>query len=462
MQGIEHGVEIIDGAKAKTRHKTVFPGHLVATDEVRRVPKQLFNNVQLAGPWLDADESRDFKPERAQIDVNCIAADNAGRFQPSHPLGHAWRRHANLAREITHGNPCRTSQHPQDLRIDLVEIDAFIVRPYHHFTYGSVLIPSRSPFYLHVKWLLAPLILPASVLGVAAVTAIRRHENQGAMAMAMAVQRISAFSDGATGGNPAGVWLGDALPSAAAMQRIAADVGFSETAFAIPENGAWRVRYFSPRFEVPFCGHATIALGAALALQHGDQTFKLRLNQADITVTGQCSGTTLSASLQSPPTRSAPVDPTLLEVLLALFGYRADDLDPALPPAWIHAGADHVVLPLKTRAALAAMTYDIDHGRAVMETAKLVTIAHVHAVGPQLFHARNAFAPGGVLEDPATGAAAAAFAGYLRDVDWPHQGHIQIVQGEDMGMRSIIHAEFSGIAGSSIRVSGTARVMDAP
>ena len=59
----------------------------------------------------------------------------------------------------------------------------------------------------------------------------------------MTLYRLSAFSDGARGGNPAGVHLGDTLPDDADMQRIAADLGFSETAFAAPIPGGWRVRY---------------------------------------------------------------------------------------------------------------------------------------------------------------------------------------------------------------------------
>ena len=84
------------------------------------------------------------------------------------------------------------------------------------------------------------------------------------------------------------------------MQKIAADVGFSETAFAVQAGADWRVRYFSPESEVPFCGHATIALGAALALQQGDGVFSLQLNQAKITVEGRRDGSTISAALQSP------------------------------------------------------------------------------------------------------------------------------------------------------------------
>jgi predicted PhzF superfamily epimerase YddE/YHI9 len=48
----------------------------------------------------------------------------------------------------------------------------------------------------------------------------------------------------------------------------------------------------------------------------------------------------------------------------------------------------------------------------------------------------------------------------LRDIGWPHQGVIDIVQGEDMGMRSLIRAEIDTPIGGSIRVSGTARIMD--
>ena len=90
----------------------------------------------------------------------------------------------------------------------------------------------------------------------------------------------------------------------------------------------------------------------------------------------------------------------------------------------------------------------------------LVTILFAYAETQQLFHTRNPFASGGVYEDPATGAATAAFAGYLRDINWPHQGEIDIVQGEDMGMRSLLNAKIPSTPGSSILVSGTARIMN--
>ncbi|MBE9067157.1 PhzF family phenazine biosynthesis protein [Leptolyngbya cf. ectocarpi LEGE 11479] len=133
---------------------------------------------------------------------------------------------------------------------------------------------------------------------------------------------------------------------------------------------------------------------------------------------------------------------------------------PDIPPARINGGAEHLVLGLKTRELLAAMVYDLASGRDLMNRERLVTITLVYAETLQRFHTRNPFASGGVYEDPATGAATAAFAGYLRDIGWPHNGMINIVQGEDMGMRSHLKAKIPPERGSSIRISGTARIME--
>lgn len=271
--------------------------------------------------------------------------------------------------------------------------------------------------------------------------------------------RLAAFPDGDAGGNPAGVLIAGALPDPATMQRIAAAVGYSETAFAAPEGPAWRVRYFSPLAEVPFCGHATIALGAALADLHGDGVFELVLNQARITVEGWRDRGRLHAALQSPPTRSAPADPALLAEAMSLFGLDAGDIDPRLPPTRMHAGADHLLLALRSRERLARMDYALEAGRQLMENQDLTTIALVVADGPQRFHARNAFAVGGVFEDPATGAAAAALGGALRDLGWPHGGGIEILQGVDMGSPSRLQVEIGDRPGESIRVSGEARLV---
>jgi PhzF family phenazine biosynthesis protein len=278
----------------------------------------------------------------------------------------------------------------------------------------------------------------------------------------MNVQRIAAFSRGNEGGNPAGVALLEAPLDEAEMARIAAEIGYSETAFAVRQPGGpgtWRVRYFSPESEVPFCGHATIALGAALGAEHGAGTYRLTLNDAEIAVEASSDADGMTATLSSPPTHSRAANPAELRDALTLFGLQADDLDGRLPPARIHAGADHLLLALADRSRLASMDYDLNVGRTMMRRHGLVTIMLVHSEGERTFVARNAFASGGVLEDPATGAAAAAFAGYLRDRSWPHGGQFTIQQGEDMGTPSVIEVRLTDEVGAPVRVAGRARVI---
>src|ERR1700712_1909639 len=85
-----------------------------------------------------------------------------------------------------------------------------------------------------------------------------------------AILRYTAFTDDPAGGNPAGVVLDATDLSAERMQAIAKELGYSESAFAIKrEDGDYDVPYFSPEMEVPFCGHATIATGVALAHRDG-------------------------------------------------------------------------------------------------------------------------------------------------------------------------------------------------
>ena len=279
----------------------------------------------------------------------------------------------------------------------------------------------------------------------------------------MDIQRIAAFSDRSRGGNPAGVVLLAEPRPESDMARVAAEVGYSETAFAVRTGEGvtdWRVRYFSPETEVPFCGHATIALGAVLGARHGAGTYRLALNDAVITVEAEETGDGMTATLTSPPTRSRAAADQELEDALALFGLTADDLDSRLPPARIHGGADHIMLALRDRARLAAMDYELDRGRAMMRRHGLVTIMLVYVESAQSFAVRNAFASGGVLEDPATGAAAAAFAGYLRDRSWPHGGQFTVRQGEDMGIPSVINGSLTNEPGAPVRVAGRARLIE--
>ena len=276
----------------------------------------------------------------------------------------------------------------------------------------------------------------------------------------MIIQRVAAFSMGNEGGNPAGVVLLDKPISDKEMARVAAEVGYSETVFAVPLDKAdrnWRVRFFSPEIEIPFCGHATIALGAVLGKQQGAGIFKLTLNDAVISVKARSSEHGSVATLSSPPTDSQAIPDDILSEVLSLFGFGQADLDDRLPPARIHGGSDHILLPLSKRSVLASMAYDLNSGRDLMRKLGVATIMLLVVEDDQTFVVRNAFASGGVLEDPATGAAAAAFGGYLRYQHWPRLGKFTIRQGEDMGHPSLIEVELDSIVGSPVHVSGATR-----
>ena len=278
----------------------------------------------------------------------------------------------------------------------------------------------------------------------------------------MQIHRLAAFTENGEGGNPAGVVLADSLPDIATMQRIAAEVGYSETAFAAPSGETWLTRYFSPENEVPFCGHATIALGAVLAEQHGDGRYRLSLTGGEIEVEGQVKNGVGYSTLRSLPTSNVPAPEALVDEALALFAYSREDLDPAVPPKLANAGAQHLILALSSREPLSRMRYDLDEGRKLMLRHGLITIALVWREAESLFHARNAFASGGVLEDPATGAAAAALAGMLRDEGVVSSGELTIQQGVDMGRPSRILVRFDETKGSPVYVSGASTEIRSP
>jgi PhzF family phenazine biosynthesis protein len=270
------------------------------------------------------------------------------------------------------------------------------------------------------------------------------------------LHRLSAFTRSPSGGNPAGVWVGDALPDGATMQRIAAEVGYSETAFVAPAEGFERtIRYFSPEAEVPFCGHATIAAGVLLGERWSDGIYALQTAAGEVRVMVRQREGVREASLTSvEPTHAAVAEP-LLDEALATLGWRPDELDVAIPPARAYAGAWHLVLAAATMERLRHLDYDFDRLRRLMLAAELTTLQLIWRESGDVIHARNPFPVGGVVEDPATGAAAAALGGYLRDaglVDAPCRFLIR--QGEALGRPSRILVDVPATGG--IIVTGTA------
>lgn len=282
------------------------------------------------------------------------------------------------------------------------------------------------------------------------------------------VLRYSAFTADPTGGNPAGVVLDAASLDDARMLAIAADVGYSETAFVTAHDTTarrYRLRYFSPRAEVAFCGHATIATAVALASRYGTGELLFDTPAGEIRVgTGLVDGSA-QATLTSVPAHSHPAEEaTQVDPVLRALRWTRNDLDDDLPPHVAFAGNDHLVLGVRSRARLAALDYDFDALRDLMRQHGWTTVHLVHRTGPGRldFHARDPFPVGGVVEDPATGAAAAAFGGYLRAlglVTEPLRVHIR--QGEDMGRPSDLYVDVQP-DDPQVRVTGQAVPLPAP
>lgn len=271
------------------------------------------------------------------------------------------------------------------------------------------------------------------------------------------VLRYAAFTDAGIGGNPAGVVLDARSLGDAEMLAIARDVGYSETAFVLPTDAAAvRVRYFSPLAEVAFCGHATVATAVALADRDGPGELDLVTLAGPIRVTTTAGDAGTVATLTSPATHTRPASEADLGETLVALGWGLDDLDPTYPPHVAFAGNDHLVLGVSSLATLAGLDYDFDRLAELMRREQWTTVHLFHAEGDGVFHVRNAFPPGGVVEDPATGAAAAAFGGYLRSLGLVRlPARLTLLQGRDMGRPSRLLVDLDPDV-DTVRVSGAA------
>jgi PhzF family phenazine biosynthesis protein len=277
------------------------------------------------------------------------------------------------------------------------------------------------------------------------------------------VLHYRAFTHDGAGGNPAGVVLDAGGLSDAHMLTIAQELGYSETAFVVSGTDSIpdaHVRYFSPVAEVPFCGHATIATAVAIAERHGTGDLSLRTQAGQIAVRTRREDGGVSATLTSPPTSTRRAEPEVLAEAIAALRLTPEDLDPRHPAHVAFAGNHHLVLGLGSREGLARLDYDYAALSALMARESWTTVHLFWAETATTFHARNAFPPGGVVEDPATGAAAAAFGGYLRELDLvPVPGRFTIIQGVDMGVPCQLVVELEEHT-DTVRVTGRAARVD--
>ncbi len=206
----------------------------------------------------------------------------------------------------------------------------------------------------------------------------------------------AAFTERPHGGNPAGVVLDATGMAEEEMQAIAARVGYSETAFLMPDAGdpggqpVYAVRYFTPEVEVPFCGHATIAAAVALAERDGPGPVTLRAPAGVLALESRAEddGRVVATMLTVSPQTFA-VDSEDVGDAVAALGWTAADLDANLPPRVAYAGARHLILAARRRERLADVAYDYEALAAVARRLELITVALIWREQPLRYHARN-------------------------------------------------------------------------
>ncbi|GAB3127827.1 PhzF family phenazine biosynthesis isomerase [Tsukamurella serpentis] len=274
--------------------------------------------------------------------------------------------------------------------------------------------------------------------------------------------RYVAFADGPEGGNPAGLVLDAAHLSEERMLRVAGEVGYPETAFVIGQRSQpdgvrrVRVRYFSPSAEVPFCGHATVALASALAERGGTGDLVFETASGDVLVTtGRTGPGPIQVAFTSvePRARSIPAD--RWSHLLGLLGLTDDDIADGYPPLEVFAGSWHPILVLADRELFRQFSFAPAPLAELMGDVWTGTVTVLHRRSEQEYEARNLFPAGRITEDPATGSAAASTGAYLREIGKVPEGrHVRIAQGTRVGRPSRLEVDIPPSGG--ITVTGTA------
>lgn len=270
---------------------------------------------------------------------------------------------------------------------------------------------------------------------------------------------LDVFTNEALSGNPLAVVLEGEGLSDDRMQKIAAEFNLSETVFVLPpDNPAHNasLRIFTPVRELPFAGHPTVGAAFLLGLQRfpeidGEMDCvtlleeKVGLVRARVKVSGDKSGEATFAI----PQLSAKIEVALgsKDEIAAALGLHIHEIgfENHVPTVY-SAGVPYVMVPIKdlgamerARPVMSSWSTAFSHsgyGDIYLYTRE--TVRHDSS-----FHARM-FAPDmGILEDPATGSAAAAFAGTICQFDKPVDGSHQLIieQGFEMGRASLIHLE---------------------
>lgn len=282
---------------------------------------------------------------------------------------------------------------------------------------------------------------------------------------------LDVFTEQQFGGNPLAVFPEAQGLNTGQMQAIAKEFNLSETVFVMPSANAnceFKLRIFTPNAEIPFAGHPTVGTAYLLAhlglinptqsriyLEEGVGVVPVAIHWEN----QQVKTTALNAA-QMPVFGEVPAH----VAIAALLNLEPEDLAQDLPPELISCGLPFVYIPLKNVAALNRCSLNLTLWEKSLKGTDAVNIYPFYVGENQTIQARM-FAPAlGITEDPATGSAATALAGYLAKY-YPNdltENMWQIQQGIEMGRPSQLLLTYQqtdnqltqiAVAGSSVLVS---------
>lgn len=220
------------------------------------------------------------------------------------------------------------------------------------------------------------------------------------MSVAQPVYVVDAFSDRPFSGNPAAVCPLGTPASRAWMQSIAAEMNLSETAFVMPANGMWNLRWFTPTVEVDLCGHATLAAAHVLwesGRSDKSQPLQFRSRSGTLIVVWGKDG--YQMDFPALPVEAIPTPAGFSEAIGA-------------DPVWVGTNEMDLFAEVADEATLRSLRPDSMRIASYRVRGVIVTARAVEWDFVSRF-----FAPGsGVPEDPVTGSAHCALGPY-----WAHR-----------------------------------------
>ncbi|MDE5415596.1 PhzF family phenazine biosynthesis protein [Alkalihalobacterium chitinilyticum] len=284
------------------------------------------------------------------------------------------------------------------------------------------------------------------------------------------VYHVDAFTNEPFGGNPAGVVPDATQLTEDEMQKIARELNLSETAFLLPtedEEVDYCVRFFTPTQEIDFCGHATLATAWTMATEHGwlerAHSILFKTNIGVVPIDFVKKGEELQSVIMTQATPEVKDIEMDIETISKLIGMSASEIDPSYPIKLAYTGNWHLLVPIKTRKAMDKAMPNMDLLKEHNITRGICT-THLFT-----FDSREAdwklytrdFAPAvGITEDPVTGSANGALAGYLllENILDKHTDHDFLIgQGDACGRPGQLHIKTtSNELGPVIQVGGNA------